>query len=52
METALSAVYNDYLRSIGRGEEVILVFLDLSAAFDNIDHAILLLRLRDCLVLN
>ena len=45
-ETALLRVYNDLLRAIGQKNEVVLVLLDLSAAFDTIDHDILLNRLR------
>ena len=37
-ETALLIVYNDIVTTIGRGNGVMLVLLDLSAAFDTIDH--------------
>ena len=39
-ETALLRVYNDIVTTIGngRGNSAILVLLDLSAAFDTIDH--------------
>ena len=37
-ETVLSTVYNDIVTTIGRGNGAMLVFLDLSAAFDTIDH--------------
>ena len=37
-ETALLRVYNDIVTSIGRGNGAMLVLLDLSAAFDTIDH--------------
>ena len=37
-ETALLRVYNDIVITIGRGNGAILVLLDLSAAFDTIDH--------------
>ena len=37
-ETALLRVYNDIVTTIGRGNGAILVLLDLSAAFDTIDH--------------
>ena len=41
-ETALLRVQNDILRSIDRDGGALLVMLDLSAAFDTIDHATLL----------
>ena len=44
-ETALLKVMNDLLLSVDRGEAVILALLDLSAAFDTIDHEILLNRM-------
>ena len=37
---------NNILREIDSGNEVVLVMLDLSAAFDTIDHALLLERLQ------
>ena len=37
-ETALLRVYNDIVTTIGRGNGSMLVLLDLSAAFDTIDH--------------
>ena len=43
-ETALIRVQNDILRAIDNKNEVILVLLDLSAAFDTIDHEILFRR--------
>ena len=45
-ESALLRVTNDILRILDSQGEVILVLLDLSAAFDTIDHHILLTRLR------
>ena len=45
-ETALLKVQNDILCAIDRHDEVILSLLDLSAAFDTIDHDILLKRLE------
>ena len=44
-ETALLRVQNDILRSLDKRKDVILILLDLSAAFDTIDHNILLHRL-------
>ena len=37
-ETALLRLYNDIVITIGKGNGSFLVFLDLSAAFDTIDH--------------
>ena len=45
-ETALLRVHNDILRAVDKKRAVILVLLDLSAAFDTIDHDTLLCRLR------
>src|SRR5207247_460931 len=44
-ETALLRIYNDLLVSISQDKVSALVLLDLSAAFDTIDHNILLSRL-------
>ena len=46
-ETALVRVQNDILCVIDDNESVILLLLDLSDAFDTVDHSILLSRLRD-----
>ena len=40
-ETALLRVYNDIITTIGKGNGSHIVLLDLSAAFDTIDHRIL-----------
>jgi hypothetical protein len=45
-ETALLSVTNDILNSMGSGKVTALTLLDLSAAFDTIDHRLLLDRLR------
>ena len=45
-ETALLIVQNEILQAIDRKKCVMLLLLDLSAAFDSIDHEILLQRLR------
>jgi len=50
-ETALLIVHNDIVRVVDRGDLVPLVLLDLSAAFDTVDHGCLLSVLeRRCCV--
>ena len=39
-ETALTRVHNDVLRAIDDGQCVILVLLNLSSAFNTVDHSI------------
>ena len=46
-ETLLLKIHNDIMSSLDKGEVVMLVLLDLSAAFDTIDHKILLNRLNN-----
>ena len=46
-ETVLVRVQNDILRALDHRNDVLLVLLDLSAAFDTVDHQVLLKRLRD-----
>ena len=45
-KTALLTVTNDIMLSLDKGENVFLVLLDLSAAFDTVNHSLLLLRLQ------
>ena len=45
-ETALIKIQNDIIQAMDRGECTILVLLDLSAAFDLVDHDILIKRLN------
>ena len=46
-ETALLKIHSDILASVDAGKVTALTLLDLSAAFDTIDHTILLSRLDD-----
>ena len=45
-ETALLRVKNDILHSLDKSKAVLMVLLDMSAAFDTVDHDILLQRLH------
>uniref|UniRef100_A0A3B5Q121 Reverse transcriptase domain-containing protein n=1 Tax=Xiphophorus maculatus TaxID=8083 RepID=A0A3B5Q121_XIPMA len=45
-ESALLRVFNDILLATDAGDPVILVLLDLTAAFDTVDHDVLLSRLE------
>ena len=46
-ETALLRVHNDIVYALDRKRMTVLILLDLSAAFDTIDHEILLKRLNN-----
>ena len=46
-ETGLLRVHNDILCSLDQNKSVILLLLDLSAAFETVDHAILISRLSN-----
>ncbi len=48
-ESALLKVFNDVLTSTDSGNTMALVLLDLSSAFDFVDHGILLSRLDHCI---
>ena len=45
-ESALLNIHNDILLNMAKGSVTVLTLLDLSAAFDTIDHTILLNRLN------
>ena len=46
-ETALLTIQDDIYTNMSKGKVTALTLLDLSAAFDTIDHSILLTRLSD-----
>ena len=46
-ETTLLRVHNDIVSAVDKGHGVCLILLDLSAAFDTVDHSILLTFLRE-----
>ena len=46
-ETTLLTIHNDFILAMDRGEVTSLILLDLSAAFDTVDHSILLHRFQN-----
>ena len=51
-EMTVLKVFSDLVDAIEKGEFVLLTFLDLSAAFDTVDHEILLKRLSTTFRIN
>ena len=51
-ETAVINVMNDIIRAVDRGEVTALALLDLSAAFDTVDHQTLIEVLRERFAIN
>lgn len=47
-ETALTRVVNDLYVSADSGSASLILLLDLSVAFDTVDHSVLLHRLEHC----
>ena len=45
VETSLIKVHNNIMLSVDWQESVVLLMLDMSAAFDTVDHVILLCRI-------
>ena len=45
-ETAVANVYNDLLLAADQGQVSAMCLLDLTAAFDTVDHELLVLRLE------
>ena len=46
-ETTLLKIHNNLILAMDRGEVTSLILLDLSAAFDTVDHSVLLTRLQN-----
>ena len=45
-ETAITKIHNDILMMIDKKQNVVLLLLDLSAAFDTVNHELLLKKLK------
>ena len=46
-ETLLLSILDDFLNKLDNNSNIHLILLDLSAAFDTIDHSILIILLED-----
>ena len=46
-ETAIAKVSNDIFMNLDRNDSTFLIFLDLSSAFDLVDHSLLLKRMQE-----
>ena len=51
-ETAVTRIHNDILLMVDKRDNVVLLLLDLSAAFDTINHKLLLKKLEDLYGIN
>ena len=51
-ETLLLSILDDFLNKLDNNSNIQLILLDLSAAFDTIDHSILIKRLEDIVIVD
>lgn len=49
-ESALLKVFNDILVAVDAGKNAVLILLDLKAAFDTVDHNVLICRLEHLII--
>ena len=47
LETLLLSIVDDFLNRLDNNSNIQIILLDISAAFDTIDHSILIKRLED-----
>ncbi len=48
-ETAMLRMYNDILTALDKNKSVLIICMDLSVAFDTVDHEILLNCIEKCI---